>query len=40
MKESLGNVIFNELIKIKETEIRQYELTVHDWERIRYIENY
>lgn len=40
MKESLGNIIFNELIKIKETEIRQYELTVHDWERIRYIENY
>ena len=38
IKEALGSIIFNEFIKIKETELRQYEIHVHPWERERYME--
>ncbi len=37
-KEFLGEIIFNEFIKIKETELRQFEKTVHPWERDKYFE--
>ena len=37
LKESLGNIIIDEFIKIKETELRQYETHVHSWERERYM---
>lgn len=37
-KDNLGETIFNEFIKIKETEIRQFETSVHPWERQRYFE--
>ena len=40
IKEALGSIIFNEFIKIKETELRQYEIHVHPWERERYMENF
>ena len=40
IKESLGNIIIDEFIKIKETELRQYETHVHSWERERYMENF
>ena len=40
IKESLGNIIIDEFIKIKETELKQYETHVHSWERERYIENF
>ena len=29
-----------EFLKIKETELRQYEIHVHPWERERYMENF
>jgi len=37
-KKYLGDTIYNEFIKIKETELRQYEVTVHQWERDKYFE--
>ena len=37
-KKFLGEIIFDEFIKIKETELRQYDTTVHNWERERYFE--
>ena len=37
-KEHLGEIIFNEFIKIKETELRQFETAVHLWERDKYFE--
>tara|TARA_Y100000590_G_scaffold119975_1_gene137319 strand:- start:2771 stop:4102 length:1332 start_codon:yes stop_codon:yes gene_type:complete len=40
IKNALGNIIFNEFIKLKETELRQYETHVHHWERLRYMENF
>ena len=40
IKEALGNIIFDEFLKIKETELRQYEIHVHPWERERYMENF
>ncbi|PPR43377.1 MAG: Glutamine synthetase [Alphaproteobacteria bacterium MarineAlpha5_Bin11] len=40
IREALGDIIFEEFIKIKETEIRQYEQHVHPWERSRYMENF
>lgn len=40
MKKYLGDIIFEEFIKIKETELRQYETHVHAWERSRYMENF
>ena len=38
INNALGSIIFDEFIKIKETELRQYETTVHSWERDRYID--
>ena len=29
---------FDEFVKIKETELRQYDTSVHNWERERYFE--
>ena len=40
IKEALGNIIFDEFIKIKKTELRQYETHVHSWERERYMKNF
>jgi len=40
LKETLGNIIFDEFIKIKETELKQYDTHVHPWERDRYMENF
>ena len=40
IKEALGNIILDEFIKIKKTELRQYETHVHSWERERYMENF
>ena len=40
IKEALGSIIFDEFLKIKETELRQYEIHVHPWERERYMENF
>ena len=37
-KDSLGEIIFNEFIKIKNTELRQFETSVHPWERQKYFE--
>ena len=38
IEKALGSIIFEEFIKIKETEVRQYETTVHSWERNKYID--
>ncbi len=40
IKDSLGKIISDEFLKIKETEIRQFETDVHDWERSRYMDNF
>ena len=40
IKEALGNIILDEFIKIKKTELRQYETHVHSWERERYMKNF
>ena len=40
IKNALGNIIFNEFIKLIETELRHYETHVHHWERLRYMENF
>jgi len=37
-KKYLGDIIYNEFLKIKETELRQYDTTVHTWERDRYFD--
>ena len=37
-RSHLGEIIFDEFIKIKETELRQFETSVHLWERQRYID--
>ncbi len=37
-RSHLGEIIFDELIKIKETELRQFETSVHLWERQKYFD--
>ena len=37
-RNHLGEVIFDEFIKIKETELRQFETSVHLWERQKYFD--
>ena len=37
-KKYLGDLIYDEFIKIKETELHQHDTTVHKWERDKYFE--
>ena len=37
-KKYLGDIIYDEFLKIKETEIRQYDTSVHSWERNKYFD--
>ena len=38
LRNHLGEIIFDEFIKIKETELRQFETSVHPWERQKYFD--
>jgi len=40
IQEALGEIICNEFIKIKETELKHFETDVHAWERSRYFNNF